>query len=168
MSADLHLVAFDPNVIPVDVLRSYLSFDYNDYPTDEELLAAEERNSAYGEQIYGGEYKFLDSVWVGQVSWSKAYFLGDADDVNRYVPKSVMSISEFYETRGHVVQITEKVIPALTLAFNLKSDSIYENTRDERGGRLPKRKLYRGVNDARSVKKFLQRNIGNYTFAPSW
>lgn len=167
MSADLHIITFDPDTIPVDAIRTYFNFDalaFSDDDVDGLMEALKEQDKVQ-EAIYGDEQKFLDDVWVGQVSWGKAGLLGDVD---RYVPRSVRNLFAFYENRGWVVQITEQNIPAIMAALNVKSYSIYETGRGERGERPKGFARYRGVAQARTVKKFLTRNIGRHTFIDSW
>lgn len=167
MSADLHIIAFDPASIPVDAVRDYFNFDLLSYDDDdvEGMNAGLDEQDKNSNLIYGEGFNFIDDVWVGQVSWGKAGLLGDVD---KFVPRSINNLYGFYEKRGWVVQVTEQNIPAIMVALNTKSYSVYETTRGERGERLRGFNRYRGIAEARAVKKFLTRNIGNFTFIDSW
>jgi len=188
MSADLHIITFDPKLVSIDIVREYVNYDLDFSLSNEALLAANDRQSDIMGQLYGPLYNsglqaeqpwvspLLDNAWIGQVSYAKADLFGEGTKAERlatwrrYVPRAVEYIQQAYQRQGGVVQLTPAFAASLMPAFNLLHDSMYEDLRNERGGRQRQPKRYRisGVARARDIKTWLNANMGAYSFADTW
>jgi hypothetical protein len=181
MSADMHIIAFDPTRMSVTDVQEYVLADPLAADSPEAIETILNRQQELSTRLYGGWDAatatdipsgdvLLDDVWVGQVSWAKAGLFGGEAAFRRYVPRSVEAIQRVYERAGGVIQITPARIPQLTLAFSLPHNSIYERSVGQRGESLPRAGFLRsrGVARARDVKHWLEAHAGAYTFVDSW
>lgn len=164
MAADLHIIVV-PEGIDLDELRHYSTWEFpgEDVPQDE-FEALLDRVEAVSTALYTVEHP-VDNVWVGACSPGKASMM---ENFRRYVPRAVETINNLYIKHGGVIRITPEIIPAITTAFNLPHDSFYESKFDNQGRLIPPSERWRGINKARSVKKFLWENIGKDTFCDLW
>lgn len=141
MSADLLLMALpaNPDHLARNIwerLQGYGWADDGDYSdADRQPLVSWEE--------YAGLWSTLTefpNVEVGQVSWAKAVTM---EDWVRYVPPAVQRTVDLI---GDGTILTLGLAKEITVAFNLPNPSIYG----------------RGVAKGRTVKRFLQANLGCY------
>lgn len=153
MSADAYIAIVDPARLPFEILKAHLDNDYSSFfkkfPYDSHFPP-----TSHIHRFIMDEYYETDKVWIGQVSW----FSFNKEEL--LIPKVVERVKEIYDARGGIVQITEGLIPMVTTAFNLPHTSFYETPFYEDGA-WKKRK---GINKARTVKKFMSENIGKYSY----
>lgn len=179
MSADLALYTFaygdDETVDVWDQLQSieYISSD----PERKGEISFEEHG-----RLWRRIYERSNSIEVGQVSSLKAGLSGDYD---RYVPAAV---ARTWELIGDGKVLTPGLAKEITVAFNLPNRSIYGHvTYDHlRGESIANAREYarrfagdpwsstfrepnilvhrkgRGVAKGRTVKRFLEANLGRY------
>jgi hypothetical protein len=162
MSADLHIITFNPDTLDPALVREFATFEYDYDAKPEDIAIRIKRYNELSDKVTeANDYEpihYVDDVWVGQVSGLK---IGSTGNRNDYIPLAVESIGALYKRQGGVVYITPEIIPAITVAFSLPHISKYEQP-------YPDGQRSRGIAKARDVKKFLIANIGKPTFVDLW
>lgn len=149
MTVDTNIVIIDPAQIPVEIVKEYfqLHINHNDIVWNHGVRS---RFVNLAKVLVSYTIAAKDITWVGEASTA----------AEKTSPLTVTRLRKIYENRGGVVKITPRFISTVTVAFNLPHISYYETPYFERG----KWRKFRGVSNARSVKKFLNQHIGKYSY----
>jgi hypothetical protein len=169
MSADMHIITFDPTLFDPERVKSYVNFnplEELNQETSEQKQSFQELNAehnAFADRLYHAEDSLdhMDNIWIGQVSWLKASFgLGQ----DKYIPAVVQHTFDVFASRGGATIVDEEFIRDILAGFDLPSSSVYESTppADEEDN------WYAGIAKKDDTEKWLRDNIGKWVFADSW
>jgi len=169
VSADMHIITFDPAFLDPEQVKRYVNFDPLEelqQETSEQKQSFQERNAentAFADLLYHTDSTLdhWDDVWVGQVSWAKASFGLGKDE---YIPSVVQHAFDVFMSRGGVTTVDENLISDIIAGFEIPSSSIYESTPPEG----EENNWYEGIAKKDDVAKWLHSNIGNWVFCDSW
>jgi len=168
MSADLHIILIDPQLIDVELVKKYATFEVPDNVESSKFFELQEKHQERISLLYGDVhdfgsyvYPFKEDVWVGQVSWLKASLSGEYD---RYVPSLVAHVSQTYFDNGGAVVITDEFIESLLAGYEQhhETPSIYEDSS------INAEEHETGVTRKETLEKFLRSHLGEWSFADSW
>ena len=168
MSADLHIILIDPQLIDVELVKKYATFEIPDDAEGNQFLELQEKYQEFIPILYGNVqdlesyvYPFKEDVWVGQVSWLKASLSGEYD---RYIPSLVAHVHQTYFANGGAVVLTDEFIDSLLAGYEQPHDalSIYEDSS------IHAEEHETGVTRKETLEKFLRSHLGEWSFADSW
>lgn len=170
MSADLHVILFEPINISIEAVNEYASFELTDEMAPNELTMRIERHGELVNEIYGNEENdftvaFGEDCWIGQVSWMKS--LQDEQAKKEYIPAVIQYFETMYLENGGTIQLTAENITKLLIGFDLPSASIYERTSMGETKYDPTIGWF-GITQKEKVKEFMEAHSGEWSFLDSW